>query len=105
MRKIRVGVITCSDGRDYIHEEMLETNWNYQKNIADILNTTGFIEVVEARKIVDKPKVAVEEGKFLLKNDVDITICNYSIWCYPHLTAIATKFAPGPYIMFCNLHP
>lgn len=105
MRKIRVGLITFSDGRDYIHEEMLETNWNYQKNIAEVLNATGFIEVVEAREIINKPKVAVEEGKFLLSSDVDITICNYSIWCYPHLTAIATKFAPGPYVMFCNLHP
>jgi L-fucose isomerase len=105
MRKIRIGLITFSDGREYIHEEMLETNWTYQKNIAKKLNETGFLEVVEARKIINTSKIAAEEGKYLRQNDVDLTICNYAIWCYPHLTAIATEFAPGPFIMFCNLHP
>jgi L-fucose isomerase len=105
MRKIRVGLITFSDGRDYIHEEMLETNWGYQKDISKALSATGYIEVIEARKIINTSEVAVEEGKYLAQKDVDITICNYSIWCYPHLTVMATKFAPGPFIMFCNLHP
>jgi len=35
----------------------------------------------------------------------DLTICNYAIWCYPHLTAVATAFAPGPFLLFCNVHP
>jgi L-fucose isomerase len=35
----------------------------------------------------------------------DLTILNYAIWCFPHLSVIATAFAPGPYLLFCNVHP
>lgn len=105
MRKIRVGLITFSDGRQYIHREMLTTNQNYQHTIRDALEKTGYIEVVAAREIIGNPQAAKTEGQYIASQHVDMTICNYAIWCYPNLTVIATNFSPGPYILFCNLHP
>ncbi|MBI9105288.1 MAG: L-fucose/L-arabinose isomerase family protein [Spirochaetales bacterium] len=105
MEKLKVGILTFSDGRDYIHQEMLETNRMYQDQMAKALEKTGLIEVYTGREIIGSPKSARTEGMYLKQSGVDLTICNYAIWCYPHLTAIATNFAPGPYLMFCNLHP
>jgi L-fucose isomerase len=105
MKKIKVGILTFSDGRKYLHEELLETNRRYQKRLADALNSTGHIEVVQGKEIVWNQKVAQKEGHRLLESGCDLTIFNYAIWCYPHLSAVAANFAPGPYLLFCNLHP
>lgn len=105
MKKIRVGILTFSDGRNYIHQEMLETNKQYQETLAKELEKCGYIDVFAGSEIIGDAKTAKKEGMALASAHVDVTICNYSIWCYPHLTAIATQFAPGPFVMFCNLHP
>ena len=105
MKKIKVGILTFSDGRRYIHEDLLATNLGYQKRLADALNSTGNIEVVQGKEIVWNQKVAQKEGRRLLESGCDLTIFNYAIWCYPHLSAVAANFAPGPYLLFCNINP
>ena len=103
--KIKVGILTCSDGRKYIHESLLETNWRYQNQLAEALSATGEIEVIAGREILWNAEVAQREGRRLAAEGAQLTIINYAIWCYPHLTALATAFAPGPYLLFCNVHP
>jgi L-fucose isomerase len=105
MERIKVGLLTFSDGRKYIHDEMLETNLKYQEAISRALEATGFIEVIQGREVIGISETAGREGRRLAERGAALTICNYAIWCYPHLTAVATNFAPGPYLMFCNLHP
>ena len=51
MRKTRVGVLTFSDGRKYIHEDLLETNWKYQKLLVAALEESD-VEVVPGEAIV-----------------------------------------------------
>jgi len=105
MKKIKVGILTFSDGRKYLHEALLETNNRYQNGLAAALNSTRHIEVVQGKEIVWNQQVAQKEGRRLLESGCDLTIFNYAIWCYPHLSAVAANFAPGPYLLFCNLHP
>jgi L-fucose isomerase len=105
MKRIKVGILTFSDGRDYIHQELLETNWRYQRGLMKALDATGEVEVVAGEAIISNSEVAQQEGRRLAAAGVDVTILNYAIWCFPHLTAMATNFAPGPYLLFCNLHP
>jgi L-fucose isomerase len=105
MRKIKVGILTFSDGREYIHKDLEDLNWRYQNALAQALENTGQIEVVAGREIVWSNAVANREGRHLAERGVDVTILNYSIWCYPHLSALATRSAPGPYLLFCNIHP
>ena len=105
MRKIKVGILTFSDGRKYIHDSLVALNRRYQSEVARALAATGEVEVVEGQQIIWTPRGAGEEGRRLAAAGCDLTICNYAIWCYPHLTALATAFAPGPYLMFCNVHP
>ncbi len=105
MKKIRVGIMTMSDGRQHIHDDMLAVNQQYQSDIASALEATGEIEVIQARAIINSNTVAKEEGEFLLKEGVELTIFNYAIWCYPQYSMVAANFAPGPYVLFSNLHP
>lgn len=105
MRKTRVGILTFSDGRKHIHESLEKLNLSYQKRLAQALEATGQVEVVEGRGIIWDNRTAQAEGRRLAEASCDLTICNYAIWCYPHLTAIATAFAPGPFVLFCNVHP
>jgi len=105
MRKTKVGILTFSDGRKYIHEDLLETNQRYQNRLAKVLEGTGEIEVVAGEEIIWNSVVAQREGRRLSAAGVDLTILNYAIWCYPHLSAMATQFAPGPFLLFCNIHP
>jgi L-fucose isomerase len=103
--RTRVGILTFSDGRKYIHEQLLETNWLYQNRLVKKLEETGEVEVVPGEEIIWTPRGAQKEGRRLAENGVDLTIYNYAIWAYPHLAAIATKFAPAPYLLFSNIHP
>jgi len=105
MRKPKVAVLTFSDGRKYIHESLLPLNRRYQDGLVQALEATGQVEVVAGQEIIWNSRLACREGQRLAAAGCDLTICNYAIWCYPHLTAMATGFAPGPYLMFCNLHP
>ncbi len=105
MKKIKVGILTMSDGREYLHEEYLELNTTKQHNIAKALEATGEFEVVEGQRIINSNTVAKEEAMRLRESGVEVTIFNYSIWCYPQYTMVAQNFAPGPYLLFSNLHP
>lgn len=105
MRKIKVGILTFSDGRQYIHDSLVALNQSYQSKLARALEATGEVEVVEATEIIGNNHAAREQGQRLAAAGCDVTICNYAIWCYPHLTAIATAFAPGPFLVFGNVHP
>jgi len=105
MKKLKVGILTFSDEREYIHKEMLETNIRYQRDLEKALKKKGEFEVITGNEIIGTSNTAKKEGMRLAKEGVDLTIFNYAIWCYPHLSIIAANFAPGPYLLFCNLHP
>lgn len=94
-----------SDGRPYLHNLQLEMNMDYQRRIKERLEATGEVEVVEGSAPVNSNKRAKEEAMRLKEAGVEMTVFNYAIWCYPQYTVVAADFAPGPYILFCNIHP
>lgn len=104
-RKIKVGILTMSDGRIYLHDEYKDLNMRYQDEIARRLEETGEVEVVQGTTPIHTNEEAIKEAKRLQREGVEATIFNYVIWCYPQFTAVARNFAPGPYLLFCNLHP
>ena len=96
MKKIKAGLLTMSDGRSYLHEEYEQLNFKKQREIAEALTKTGLFEVVEGTRIINSNTVAKEEGIRLRESSVEVTIFNYTIWCYPQYTVAAQNFAPGP---------
>ncbi len=105
MDKIKVGIMTFSDGRPKVHNELLETNKRFQSLLSKTLRTTDEIEVLEAKEIISKPSVAKREALRLRDLGAQLTIFNYAIWAFPHFSVIASKFAPGPFLLFGNINP
>ena len=105
MKKIKVGLLTMSDGRIYIHNEYEALNFQKQHAIKAALEATGAFEVVEGEHVINSNALAKQEGTRLREQGVEVTVFNYTIWCYPQYTMVAQNFAPGPYLLFSNLHP
>ncbi len=105
MKKYKVGILTMSDGRPYLHELQHDMNMGYQKQIRQRLEETGVVEVVEGTAPINSNEAAKQEAQRLKDAGVEMTIFNYAIWCYPQYTAVATNYAPGPYLLFSNIHP
>ena len=105
MEKIKVGLLTMSDGREYLHQDYIQLNMDYQRDIKEALESTGLFQVTAGDVPIHSNEEAKREAMKLQKAGVEATIFNYTIWCYPQFTAVAQNFAPGPYLLFCNLHP
>jgi len=104
MRSPRVGVLTFSDGRPHVHRELLPMTRQFQDRLAARLREQGW-EVVTGREIVWTPELAKGEAAYLAAQQVEATIFNFAIWSFPHLPAIASRFAPGPFLLFSNVNP
>ncbi|MDC7291648.1 L-fucose/L-arabinose isomerase family protein [Blautia schinkii] len=105
MKKFKVGLMTMSDGRIYLHNLQRNMNMQYQNEIAQRLVSTGLVEVIQYDEPINSNTQAREAALMMKENGVEMTIFNYAIWCYPQYTAVAANFAPGPYLLFCNIHP
>ncbi len=105
MKKRKVGVITFSDGRDFVHNDLIEMNKGFQDRLVKALEATGEVEVVTASDIVWKPSLAKKAGKELMKAEVEATIFNYAIWCWPNLSVIASLYAPDPFLTYGQINP
>lgn len=105
MKKIKVGLLTMSDGREHLHREYLPITMKYQQEIIEELEKSGKYEVIAASEPLYTNEAARREAMRLREANVEVTMINYSIWCYPQFTAVATAIAPGPFLLFCNLHP
>lgn len=45
MEKIKVGLLTMSDGREYLHQDYIQLNMDYQQEIKEALESTGLFQV------------------------------------------------------------
>ncbi|KAF2959492.1 L-fucose/L-arabinose isomerase family protein [Thermotoga sp. 38H-to] len=103
--KYRVGLISFSDGREYVHRELEGIVKKFEDEIAKTLEETGEVEVIRAKEIVWKPSIAKREARRLAEEGAEVTIFNYAVWAFPHFTVLASKFAPGPFLLFSNINP
>jgi L-fucose isomerase len=105
MKKAKIGVLTFSDGREFVHESTKDMNMGFQNRLRRKLEASKEFDVVAGEEIIWHPRVAKEEAQRLRREGVEATVFNYAVWSFPHLTAIAAEFAPGPYLMFSNINP
>ncbi len=103
--KRKVGILTFSDGREYVHKELVQINKKFEDDLANALESTGEIEVIRANQIVYKPSIAKQQAIFLRDKGAQMTIFNYAVWAFPHFSVIASKFAPSPFLLFGNINP
>ena len=58
MKKYKVGLLTMSDGRPYLHGTQFELNMACQRDLAAALEATGLVEVVAGSGPVNSARIA-----------------------------------------------
>ena len=105
MEKRKIGILTFSDGREAVHKDLEGLNQEFQCKLADALRKTGEVEPIEASDIIWSAEIAKKEAKRLAKAGCELTIFNFAVWSFPHFAAVASQFAPGPFLLFSNINP
>ncbi len=100
----RVGVLTFSDGRPFVAQQVEGVNQEFQDRLQRRLETEGYA-VVTGEEIITTNTQAVDAAKRLAALGCDCTIFNFAVWSFPHLPALASRFAPGPLLLFSNVNP
>src|SRR3989449_2041130 len=104
MRVPKVGILTFSDGRPHVHNELLPLTREFQERLARRLREAGW-EAVMGRHIVWTTGLAKSEGRFLAGEGLGKILINFAILSFPHLAVMARQFAPGPFLLVRNLTP
>lgn len=103
--KRKLGLLTFSDGRKAVHEELLPVNKKFHDEVVSALEATGEVEVIPGETIIHEPRQAREQAAKLKTARVDATILNFSIWSFPHLPVLSAQAGRGPFLLLSNLNP
>src|SRR5438445_13575808 len=103
MRAPKVGILTFSDGRPHVHNELLPLTREFQERLARRLREAGW-DVVTGRDIVWTTDLAKSEARYLAAENVEATLFNFAIWSFPHLASIASQFSSWPVLLLGNDH-
>ena len=102
----KVGILTFSDGRDFVHEGAGVGAFarDVEDDIVGALKAAGH-EVVRAREIVWTNRLATAEARRVAGERPDLTIFNIPVWAFPHFSMLAAEATPGPILLFSNINP
>jgi len=105
MSKRKLGILTFSDGRKQVHEELININQKFLNHLVKTLEKTRELELVVGSEIIYTPTQAKAQAEALKCAGVDGTLFNFSVWSFPHLAVIAAENGRGPYLLLSNLNP
>ncbi|MBF6332569.1 L-fucose/L-arabinose isomerase family protein [Nocardia transvalensis] len=99
----RIGLLSMSDGRDYVHRDITEFISEGAAALAAALRDAGHEVVVG--DIVWTNQLATSAARRLADHRVDLTVFHYAVWAFPHFTMLAAEATPGPLLLFGGLDP
>ncbi|MBI4569660.1 MAG: L-fucose/L-arabinose isomerase family protein [Planctomycetes bacterium] len=99
----KVGILTFSDGRDFVHKKLTGMLASFQDRLKQRLEGAGH-QVVTANWVWTNTAARTEAQK-MAKAGVECTIFNYCVWCFPHFTALAAQYVPRPILAFGCINP
>jgi L-fucose/D-arabinose isomerase len=100
----RVGVLTVSDGRRAVHEEVGTFGLGVEERLTAALTAAGH-EVVRAQSDVWSNETAVAEARRIADVRPDLAIINIPVWAFPHFSMLAARELIGPLLLFSSLDP
>jgi L-fucose isomerase len=100
----RVGLLTFSDGRDFVHSSIERFTQEIEGRIAQVLEQAGH-QVIRASGSIWTNTMATTEARRVADARCDLTIFNYPVWAFPHFTMLAAEATPGPLLLFSNIDP
>jgi L-fucose isomerase len=100
----RVGLLTFSDGRDFVHREIEAFTREVEGEIAGVLQDAGH-EVLRADEVIWTNEAATTQARKLTAQLPDLTVFNIPVWAFPHFSMLAARATPGPILLFSSLMP
>ena len=100
----RIGVISISDGRDYVHGDVVEFVRTTEKRLVQALTRAGH-EVVTGRDPVWTNEMATSVAREVAASSPDVTVLHYAVWAFPHFSMLAAGATPGPLVLLSNIDP
>jgi len=100
----RVGILTFSDGRGFVHRDIEGFARGIEDDIAGALTAAGH-EVVRGDEVVWTNEAATAQARRLAGHHPDLTIFNIPVWAFPHFSMLAARATPGPILLFSSLDP
>ena len=100
----RVGILTFSDGRDFVHQGLVGFLADVEARIVAACEAAGY-EVVLGTEPITSNEVAVSEARRLASVRPDLTVFNYPVWAFPHFSVHAARATTGPLLLFSNIDP
>jgi L-fucose/D-arabinose isomerase len=100
----RVGLLTFSDGRDFVHRDLEGFTREVEDGIAGVLGEAGH-EVLRASEVVWTNDGAREQARRLDAQRPDLTIFSIPVWAFPHFAMIAAHATHGPILLFSSIDP
>ena len=88
-----IAVMTVSDGRSYVHQEIETFGLDVQGRIVAALTGAGHRLVTAGGDIHSNP-TAVAMARELAAARPDLTIMNVPVWAFPHFTMLAVRETP-----------
>lgn len=100
----RVGLLTFSDGRDFVLRDIGSFTKDSEERLATALVGAGH-HVVRAPDVVSSNELATAQARLVAAARPDVTVFSYPVWAFPNFTMLAADSTPGPLVLFSNLDP
>lgn len=100
----RIGVVSLSDGRDYVHSGIADFIRRAEDRLVAALAEAGH-DVVRAAVPVSDSTLATSAGREIEAAGVDLTVLHYCVWAFPHFTMLAAGALSGPLVLVADLDP
>ena len=100
----RVGLLTMSDGREFVATDLAEFCRSAENTIAGALVAAGH-DVLRAAEPVWTNELAVSQARQIAAAGPDLTIFHYPVWAFPHFTMLAASALDGPLLLLGNIDP
>ncbi|MCP2293862.1 L-fucose isomerase [Nocardia amikacinitolerans] len=100
----RIGVISVSDGRDYVHTGIADFIRTTEDRLVAALTAAGH-EVVRGTDIISDNALAGSVAREVAAAGVDLTVLHYAVWAFPHFSMLAAGATPGPLLLLSNIDP
>ncbi|WP_433621587.1 L-fucose/L-arabinose isomerase family protein [Nocardia sp. CA-120079] len=100
----RIGVMSVSDGRDYVHAGIAEFIESAEDRLVAGLRAAGH-EVIRGAAQISTNALAGSVAREVAAAGVDLTVLHYAVWAFPHFTMLAAGATPGPLLLLSNIDP
>ncbi|MQA13409.1 MAG: fucose isomerase [Pseudonocardiaceae bacterium] len=100
----RIGVISFSDGRDYVHDGIAGFIGSTEDALVARLADAGH-DVVRGSEPVATNALAGSVAREVAAQRVDLTVFHYAVWAFPHFSMLAAEATPGPLLLLSNIDP